>query len=110
MQEKYRHDLWGAATGAVALVVVGFWGGWVTSSTARAQAEAAVWIALLPVCADAILTDPAEVAEHKTKRESDYDDVVRNHLKTIANPTDTNFAFRHDCGQTLAARLTNVVP
>jgi alpha/beta superfamily hydrolase len=108
MQDIYRHGLWGAAAGAVALAVVGFsWGGWVTGSTARAQADAAVWSALLPVCADAILADPVAVAELKTKRVSDYDDVVRDHLKTIANRTDMNFAFRRDCGQAIAARMTN---
>ena len=30
--------LWGAASGALALAIVGFaWGGWMTSSTARAN-------------------------------------------------------------------------
>ena len=106
MQEKYRYGLWGAAAGAVALAVVGFsWGGWVTGSTARLQADAAGWSALLPVCADAILANPAAVAELKTKRTTDYDDVVRDHLKMIAGRGDMSFAFRRDCGKTIEARL-----
>jgi hypothetical protein len=106
MQEKYRYGLWGAAAGAVALAVVGFtWGGWVTGSTARLQADAASWTALLPVCADAILANPAAVAELKTKRTTDYDDVVRDHLKMIAGRGDMSFAFRRDCGKTIEARL-----
>jgi hypothetical protein len=106
MQEKYRYGLWGAAAGAVALAVVGFtWGGWVTGSTARLQADAAGWTALLPVCADAILANPAAVAELKIKRTTDYDDVVRDHLKMIAGRGDMSFAFRRDCGKTIEARL-----
>lgn len=49
--------LWGVAAGAIALAIVGFsWGGWTTSgqaeSSARAQIDEAVVLALAPVCAD----------------------------------------------------------
>ena len=105
MQEKYRYGLWGAAAGAITLALVGFtWGGWVTGSTAKEQADAG-WTALLPVCADAILASPAALAELKTKRTTDYDDVVRDHLKMIAGRADLSFAFRRDCGKTIEARL-----
>src|SRR5256885_15331782 len=92
MQEKWTYSLWGAAGGAIALAIVGFsWGGWVSGGTARMQADAAVWTALLPVCADAVLADPAAVAALKTKRASDYDAVVRDHLKALAGRTDMGF-------------------
>ena len=53
MQEKYRYGLWGAVAGAIALAIVGFtWGGWVSAGTAKAQADAAGWTALLPICAE----------------------------------------------------------
>ena len=47
--------VWGAVVGAVAIVVVGFWGlGWVRGSAAdrmaKDQSEAAVVVALTPVC------------------------------------------------------------
>jgi len=47
--------LWGAATGAIALVIVGFtWGGWVRSTTAERMAvtrgELATVAALTPIC------------------------------------------------------------
>jgi hypothetical protein len=47
--------LWGAAIGAIALMIVGFnWGGWVLGSTAEkladGRAEKAVATALTPVC------------------------------------------------------------
>jgi len=110
MQEKYTYGLWGAAGGAVALAIVGFsWGGWVTGATAKIQADAAAWTALLPVCADAILADPAAVEQLKTKRAADYDDVVRDHLKTIANRTDMGYAFRRDCAKAIEARMTHAV-
>lgn len=49
--------LWGAAMGALALVIAGFsWGGWVTGSTAEKlagkHADAAIVTALTPVCVD----------------------------------------------------------
>jgi alpha/beta superfamily hydrolase len=49
--------LWGVAGGAIALAIVGFnWGGWVTGGTAEAaasqRANAAVVVALAPVCVE----------------------------------------------------------
>jgi hypothetical protein len=106
MEEKWTYGLWGAALGAGACMIVGFWpGGWQTSSGSARQAEAAVSAALVPVCADAILADSAATAELKTKRPSDYDDVVRDHLKTVGNLKSLDYAFRRDCGNVIAARL-----
>jgi hypothetical protein len=47
--------LWGAASGAIALAIVGFnWGGWVTGGTAEklagARAESATLASLVPIC------------------------------------------------------------
>jgi len=49
--------LWGIAGGAVALAIVGFtWGGWVTGAKAEAnatqRANAAVVVALAPICVE----------------------------------------------------------
>ncbi len=49
--------LWGIAGGAIAAAIVGFtWGGWVTGSTAEANAvqrsNAAVVVALAPLCVE----------------------------------------------------------
>ena len=49
--------LWGAVGGAIALAIVGFtWGGWVTGGRAETdatqRANAAVVVALTPVCVD----------------------------------------------------------
>jgi len=49
--------LWGVAGGAIALAIVGFsWGGWVTGGRAEAEstqrANAAVVVALTPVCVE----------------------------------------------------------
>jgi hypothetical protein len=48
---------WGAVGGAIVLAFIGFnWGGWVTGATAEAMAKqranAAVEIALRPICAE----------------------------------------------------------
>jgi len=109
MQEKWTYSLWSAAGGAAVLAIVGFtWGGWVTGGGAARQADAAVSTALLPICADAILADPAAVAQLKTKRAVDYDDVVRDHLKTVGNRT-TDFTFWRACGKVIEARMTHAV-
>jgi len=52
---KTEPFLWGAATGAIALAIVGFnWGGWVTGSTSQqlagARAEQAMVASLTPIC------------------------------------------------------------
>ena len=106
MNEKYTYGLWGAAAGAAALAIVGFtWGDWHTSKGAMQRAEAAAWTALLPVCADAILANPAALAALKLKKPQDYDDVVRDHLKTIADRSDIGFMFRRDCGKAIEVRM-----
>lgn len=106
MEQKWTYGLWGAAGGAVVLAVVGFtWGGWVTGGAAARQADEAVSTALLPICADAILANPAAVAALKTKKPNDYDDVVRDHLKTVGNRT-TDYTFWRACGKLVDARMT----
>ena len=55
--------LWGIAGGAVGVAIIGFnWGGWVTGGTAQAdaaqRANAAVVVALAPVCVDKFQHSP----------------------------------------------------
>ena len=107
MTEKWKNILMGAVFGAIIGPLAGFWGaGWQTGGGAKAYAEAAVSDALLPVCANLILANTAAVAELKTKRSTDYDDVVRDHLKSVGNRTSLDFQFRRDCGKAIEARLT----
>jgi hypothetical protein len=54
---EMKPALWGIAGGAIAAAIVGFsWGGWVTGSRAEAdatqRADAAVVVALAPVCVE----------------------------------------------------------
>ena len=69
--ESLKRLLQGAAAGAVATIVVGFyWGGWSLGSTAdkmaKERSELAVVAALAPVCADKFRALPD--AEAKTSR------------------------------------------
>jgi hypothetical protein len=106
MQEKYTYGLWGAAAGAIALAVVGFtWGGWYTSKGAEQHAQAAVSTALLPACAKEVMADPTSAAELKTKRVSDYDDVVRDYRKRVGGLSDLGFQFNRDCGKAIEALM-----
>ena len=55
--------LWGAASGAIALAVVGFnWGGWVTGGTdeklAGVRADAAIVASLVPICVSQFQKSP----------------------------------------------------
>lgn len=55
--------VWGAIIGAVAIMIVGFWGwGWVTGSTAermaRERADAAVVAVLTPICVENFMKQP----------------------------------------------------
>jgi hypothetical protein len=101
------HGLWGAAQ-AVALAVVGFMGRLDDRLRRGKASRCAVSTALLPICADAILANPAAVAQLKTKRSVDYDHVVRDHLKTVGNRT-TDYTFWRACGKAIEARMTHAV-
>jgi hypothetical protein len=106
MQEKHTYGLWGAAAGAAALGIVGFtWGGWYTSKGAADYAQAAVLTALIPVCAKEVMGDPVAVAELKVKRATDYDDVVRDHLKRVNDKADRGYQFNRECGRAIEALM-----
>jgi hypothetical protein len=67
--------LWGAASGAIALSVVGFaWGGWVTGSTherlAATRAETAMVSALTPICVTQFQANPRARASLVTLKET----------------------------------------
>lgn len=71
--EWLRPGLYGAATGAIILAVIGFtWGGWVTGGTANdramAMAHDKVVAAMVPVCLDMARSDPARTDKLTTIR------------------------------------------
>ena len=70
------------------LFALPFGAGWYTAGGAHTLASAAVTNAILPLCVETVLANPAAVAELKVKRLTDYDDVVRDHLKTIGDIQD----------------------
>lgn len=109
MQEKYVRWLQGAAAGAVTLAIVGFsWGGWSTASGTAKQVEVAVLAAMIPGCAKEVMADPEAVAELKIKRPSDYDDVVRDHLKRVDDKGNRGYQFNRDCGRAIEALMAKM--
>jgi alpha/beta superfamily hydrolase len=109
LQEKYAHWLQGAAAGAVTLAIVGFsWGGWSTASGTAKQVEVAVLAAMIPGCAKEVMADPAAAAELKIKRPSDYDDVVRDHLKRVDDKGNRGYQFNRDCGKAIEALMAKM--
>jgi dienelactone hydrolase len=106
MQEKYIHWLQGAGAGAIALAIIGFsWGGWSTASGTAKQVEAAILTAMIPGCVKDVMADPAAVAKLKVKRASDYDDVVRDHLKRVGDQANRGYQFNRDCGKAIEAKM-----
>jgi alpha/beta superfamily hydrolase len=109
MQDKYTHWLQGAAAGTIALAVVGFsWGGWSTASGTAKQVEAAVLTAMVPSCAKEVMADPTAAAELKVKRVSDYDDVVRDHLRRVDDKANRGYQFHRDCGKAIEALMAKM--
>lgn len=105
MKEKWTHRAVGAAVGAIIMLfALPFGAGWYTAGGAKTFAAEAVTNALMPVCVEAILANPTAVAELKVKRLSDYDDVVRDHLKTIGT-YKTESMFWRACGKLLEGRV-----
>ena len=64
----------------------------------------AVTNVLMPLCVEAVLANPVAVAELKVKRLSDYDDVVRDNLKTIGT-YKTDLTFWRACGKLLEGKV-----
>jgi hypothetical protein len=67
--------LWGAVAGAVAIAVIGFsWGGWVTGGTAsdmaKKEADAAVVLALAPICVENFQQQPDAAANLTALKET----------------------------------------
>ncbi len=105
MNEKWTHRAVGAGVGAIVMLfALPFGAGWYTSGGAHNLASAAVTNALLPLCVEAVLANPAAVAELKVKRLTDYDDVVRDHLKTIGT-YNTDLTFWRACGKLLEGKV-----
>jgi len=99
MEDKWTNRAVGAGVGAIAMLfALPFGAGWYTSGGAKALAHEAVTNVLMPLCVEAVLANPAAVAELKIKRITDYDDVVRDHLKTIGTHK-TDLTFWRACGK-----------
>ena len=84
MKENIKPLVWGIVVGAIGLLIIIFWAGWVvTSSTAedkgKQMAKEAVIEHLVPICVEQYLQDPNKVerfAELKEKRYWQRDDYV----------------------------------
>ena len=84
MKENIKPLVWGIISGAIGLLIVIFWTGWVvTSSTAETEgkqmAKEALLENLVPICVEQYLQDPNKVerfAELKEKSSYQRDDYV----------------------------------
>ena len=113
--EWLKPGLYGAACGAIALAIVGFyWGGWVTGGKAAAMAEtrsrADVVTALTAICADQANHDPL-VAERVAllKTTASYGRgglVIKNGWATMPSTTDASRQVAVACAEKLALSST----
>lgn len=111
-----RPFLWGAATGAVALAIVGFnWGGWVTGGTAQALASAradqAMVESLTPICVAQFQKSPkaqanlAALKEIESWQQGDY--VSNGGWATMpGGATEPNREVAAACAQAIVKRAT----
>jgi len=77
MKENIKPLIWGIVTGAIVLLIVIFWAGWVvTSSTAEDKgqklAKEAVLEKLIPICVAQYLKDPNKVERFAELKEKSY--------------------------------------
>ena len=62
MKENIKPLVWGIVVGAIGLLIVIFWAGWVvTNSTAKQMANETVLENLAPICVEQYLQDPNKV-------------------------------------------------
>jgi pimeloyl-ACP methyl ester carboxylesterase len=114
---KTEPFLWGAATGAIALAIVGFsWGGWVTGATAQqragARAELAMVESLAPICVAQFQKGPkaqASLAALKgTDRWQQGDYVSKGGWATMpGSTTEPNRDVAAACAEALLAKVAS---
>ena len=112
--EWLKPALYGAATGAVALAIVGFsWGGWVTGGTAKQmaanQAKLEVVAALVPICVEQSKQDPqvvdtlAQLRDAGSWQRSDM--LMKAGWATMPGSSDPNRDVARACMETLTAQF-----
>ena len=109
--ESLTRLLQGAAVGAVATIVVGFyWGGWSLSSTAdkmaKERSEHAVVAALAPVCADKFRAQPDAAAKQVALSKVDSwkrRDEIPKEFVTLPGESYPNSALADACYTLLLA-------
>jgi hypothetical protein len=101
MQEKYTYDFGGAGAGAVLQSLFH-----VAIGTPKVPPNAqARFKRYDPRMRQRVMADPAAAAELKVKRTSDYDDVVRDHLKRVGDKADRGYQFNRECGRAIEALI-----
>jgi alpha/beta superfamily hydrolase len=110
--ESLTRLLQGAAVGAVATLIIGFyWGGWVLGSTAdklaKERAENAVVAAMAPVCADKFAALPDAVARKAALAKADSwkrSDEFPKELVTLAGESYPNSDLVEACYKLVVAQ------
>ena len=115
MLTSYKNTFWGVVAGAVGILVIGLWGGFlVTKNGAKERTSAAVQSLLVQQCARDMFASPTSLALLKTKQPRDYDDAVRDEWKPeglplgVSKPTD--YSFRKECGKAIEELLKQNSP
>lgn len=117
VQSTLKPAFWGAAGGALAVLIVGFgWGGWVTNASAEQRAEklsaSAVVLALTPICVERFQQQPdnstllAELKKAGPWEQGSF--VEKGGWATMPGRTDPNSAVAKSCAETLN-RLPNPI-
>jgi len=117
MPQWIKPALWGAVAGSVVTMIIGFsYGGWTTSGTsarlAKAQADSAVTMALVPICVAKSKADGAglkKMVELKALSSS-YDQrdfVTKTGWATVPGSDDPNRDVAEACVAALLKTASN---
>ena len=110
-----KPGVWGAAIGAVALMIIGFsWWGWTLSSTAehmaQERANVAVVALLTPICVESFMKQPdamAKLTEFRqiaSWRQTEF--VEKGGWATASGSTTTDSAVARACADQLVKTKT----
>jgi hypothetical protein len=107
-----KPGVWGAGVGAIAMIMIGFWGlGWTTAGTAervaKDRADTAVVLALVPFCVAKAQQDAdgAKLTKFQTE-ESSYTRtqlVTDSGWATLIGTTSPDYALARACSEKLQA-------
>lgn len=108
IKQGIKPGFWGGVVGAIAVTIVGFnWGGWVTDSTAKEMADAAIVDRLVPICVGQFNKDSNRVMKLAVMKKADSwkqaDYVTKQGWATMPGAKEADSQVAEDCASKIAS-------